>query len=312
MKHKDKILLGIILLLLVSNAYFIFFRKGEVQSASVTSERPEDYPFLSKRIFAEQQSDILINFLPLRQKLRETTAPYGDSFGVYFEYLPTGTSIGINEKVDFESASLFKIPMIMAYYRGLEEQGGDKNQTDVIKEQDINKEYGDLWQKGSGYEISLDEAIKRAITQSDNTAIAVIARNSKQADVLEVYEGLDINLTTSKDNIVLITLKGFSSILKSLFFASIVNKENSQHILDYMSQVEYRDAIVAGVPNDVPVAHKIGEIGDRLYMDCGIIYVPSRPYILCMVSATDGAEAAKRMKEVSSEVYKFVSSVSKK
>ena len=62
------------------------------------------YPLLSKRIFIDNPNDSLINFYPLRTHLREIVAPWDKTFAFYFEYLPTGMSIGVNEKIDFDAA----------------------------------------------------------------------------------------------------------------------------------------------------------------------------------------------------------------
>lgn len=67
----------------------------------------KEYPLLSKRILQEFPQDVLVNFLGLRTDLKNQVEPYGEDFGFYFEYLPTGTSIGINSEDDFYAASLF-------------------------------------------------------------------------------------------------------------------------------------------------------------------------------------------------------------
>ena len=64
--------------------------------------------------------------------------------------------------------------------------------------------------------------------------------------------------------------------------------------------------IPAGVPVGVVVAHKIGLLNNQLYEDCGIVYVPNRPYILCMVSKSDYKTAVMRMSSLSKTVYDFV------
>ena len=53
-------------------------------------------PLLSPRIFVQNPNDIIINFTDLREELRSVVSEE-KSFhaGVYFEYLPTGVSIGI-------------------------------------------------------------------------------------------------------------------------------------------------------------------------------------------------------------------------
>ena len=269
----------------------------------------EKYPHLSKRILLEVPSDILIHFLPLRDNLRHTVAPYGESFGFYFEYLPTGTSIGVNEKNEFESASLFKVPIVMAYYHAKERKGIREDPVVTIQKSQIDKEFGSLWKKGVGAKISLKDAVSYALRESDNTAAQVINSYKDHDDLLDVYEGIDIDLKTVNQHAI-ISVKGFSSVLKSLFFASVISRDHSELILSELSQSVFSNALRSGVPKDIQVAHKVGFLNENLYMDCGIVYVPRRPYVLCMVSASDGEEADRRMKEVSSKVYEFVKNAS--
>ena len=63
----------------------------------------------------------------------------------------------------------------------------------------------------------------------------------------------------------------------------------------------------SGVPKNIQVAHKIGLVTKQIYEDCGIVYVPQRPYILCMVSKSDATVAQQRMHALSKIVYDYVS-----
>ena len=79
------------------------------------------YPLLSQRIFVQQPNDTIINFTDLRSQLRSfVPAQKGLHAGVYFEYLPSGVSIGVNEKDNFISASLIKVPLIMGIFKLME------------------------------------------------------------------------------------------------------------------------------------------------------------------------------------------------
>ncbi len=66
-------------------------------------------------------------------------------------------------------------------------------------------------------------------------------------------------------------------------------------------------------PSNVLVAHKIGDYnddkGNEAFMDCGIVYVPRRPYALCMLSIGDEQTARERMQAVSGTIYDYISSV---
>lgn len=295
----------IINLLLISYVLFLLFPRNPKDTFS-------DYPLLSPRIFAENQNDILINFLPLREKLRQLMKEYGDTFAFYFEYLPSGTSIGVNEKVEFSAASLIKLPVVMAYFHQRENAPLQLTETRVIiQEKEIDKGFGTLWQKGAGVEITLEEAVRLALVESDNTAALVLADHVAKEHFNEVYEGLDIDLTL-KDNRAIITVKQYVSILKALYFSAVLSKKSSQEILDLLTKTKFSDKLPAGVDKDIPVAHKIGILeieGGDLYQDCGIVYVPQRPYILCMFSQSDENTARERMKAVSSEVYTYLKGV---
>src|SRR4051812_43641694 len=80
------------------------------------------FPFLSSRIFASNQNDILINFVNLRDELRNYVNGVKDPLGLYFEYLPSGVSIGVNDKQEFILVSLLKVPVVMAVYRNVEQE----------------------------------------------------------------------------------------------------------------------------------------------------------------------------------------------
>ncbi len=273
-----------------------------------------EYPFLARRILNENFNDVLVNFLDLRSNLRATVAPFGESFSFYFEYLLTGTSIGVNEKEEFYAASLFKLPVIMAYYRQLERLKEKEDPVLTIGEEDIDREFGDLWKKGVGFKIKISDAIKLAILESDNTAIRLVVPRITENDFEHVYQALDIDLRND-DGGARLTTKGYSSILKALYFSSVLEKEDSQQILDLLTKTKFVDKLPAGVPENIAVAHKIGVYNkngeNEAYMDCGVVYVPNRPYALCMLSVSDEQTARDRMANISRKIYDYVSSVKK-
>lgn len=309
-----KMLLCVVFLLTLGFVGGVYYRNltfPSVESESTDFEQSASkYPYLSKRILQEEQNDYLINFLSLRRQLRVMAASYKDTLAFYFEYLPTGTSIGINEKVEFSAASLIKVPIVMAYYHYKERMGLSTNRTVKIQEDQIDSGFGDLWKRGAGAEITLEEAVRLSLIESDNTAGLVLAGNVPQEDFDDVYEGLDIDFFEEKDEVI-ITAKQYASILKALYFSSVLTKDSSQQILDLLTATNFHDKLRAGVPKDIPVANKFGLLGRELFQDCGIVYVPKRPYLLCMVSHSNEEVARERMRNISSTIYQFVSETNK-
>jgi beta-lactamase class A len=290
-----------------------FLKQMPVAVANVANfdDQSAKYPLLAKRILLENPNDIIINFSLLRTNLKKITGDWGSDFSFYFEYLPTGTSIGVNEKVEYNPMSLVKVPIAMAYYYVGAKQGLDFNPTVTIKPEEVDKGSGELWQKGAGYQISLKDAAKLALVASDNTATQVIADNIPLVDYREMFLGLDIPVPDDK-NLLKLSTKEYSSILKSLYFSSVLDKGDSQEVLNYLVESPLEDGLKSGVRTGVPVANKVGILADQLYQDCGIVYVPKRQYLLCMFSKGDESLSKARMTQVSKTVYDYVVSVNGK
>jgi beta-lactamase class A len=306
------VLLVLSISLNVVGAYMYFSKPSVIASHQSLGEAEKAYPLLAKSILQGSSQDLLINFYPLRKELLKLTEPYDTSFGLYFEYLPTGTSIGINANEEFYAASLFKVPVVMAYYHGIERKGITEDPLIEIKEEHLDKEFGDLWKSGAGTKIKASEAVRLSLVESDNTAIKALLPHIEKEDFDAVYNGIDLELHTGQDG-ALVSARMYSTILKALHFSSVLSKENSQELLDMLTKTKFSDKLVAGVPSDVVVAHKIGSFkvgeGDQeAFRDCGIVYEPRRPYILCMFSVGDEQTARDRMQAMSKKIYDYVTS----
>lgn len=292
------------------------------------SSNEDLYPLLSKRIFTNNQNDILINFTDIRSSIRNYIRQQKTSIGLYFEYLPTGLSIGVNDTVQFYRASLVKLPVVMQAYKLVEQGRIDKTEKLNITEHDIDKTYGDLW-KQNRTEISFEEAVKLSLTISDNTAFRVInhrvdqevsdAGGEVESAIADVYRYLDIPLNNDAASL-LISPKNYSSILKSLYFSAYLSYQSSSELLDILSKSEYTNWLPAPIPDDIVVAHKTGvsdlssdAVSHQLlvYTDCGIVYYPDRPYLLCiMVNSDDNEESLKHIRALSLMIYDFIDSTS--
>lgn len=307
-----KIFVLFLLLSVVGNVVafgLLYYNNNDIQAADDFAALEKQYPLLSKRTLLDYLADLLMNFQNLRSSLRSKVNSYNNEFGLYFEYLPTGVSINVNGNSEIYAASLFKVPVIMAYYYGKERTHATGDQIIEVQKDQLDSQFGDLWKKGAGTKLKASEAVHLALSRSDNTAIKALVPYVKDEDFNAVYNGLDLDLTASKEG-ALITPKNYSSILKSLFFASILNRNDSEELLDIMSRSPFNDKLVAGIPPSVKVAHKIGDFRDgeskEGYRDCGIVYIPRRPYILCMYSTSSEVVARERMKDLSKMVYDYV------
>lgn len=301
---QTKMLLLITALSLVANGFLGF---GALKELGGTPQ--EQFPYLSKRIFVEDQNDIVINFVPLRTAMSDYVEKLDNPVGVYFEYLPSGISVGINEKDEYVIASLLKVPLVMAAYSQINKGELSLEQILVVEDRDLEPTFGDLWKRGAGTRITIEEAIRLILTESDNTAKNVLLHAVHPRLVEDILDYLDIPPSFEGQKLV-ITTKNYSSILRSLYLSSYLPFEYSNKILETLTHSKFNDKLTADIPSAIKVAHKIGvyEVeNNTVYSDCGIIYAPQRPYLLClMVNNAPEVKATEYMRHVSKMVYGYV------
>lgn len=291
----------------------VFFALGRFSkhSPSVNSQAGK-YPLLAQRLFEAEHNDLIINFTQLREVMKARYAQQQIPLGVYFEYLPTGSSINVNDQFEVELGSLAKVPAVMAVYRSIEngEIGPDKVLT--VQKEHIDSQFGSLWEKGVGTKVTVKDAVRLALTESDNTAVNLLLSNIPKGSHEEVFQRLDLPKTT--DGVYpTLSPKSYASVFRNLYLSSYINYHDSNAMLEYLTKTIFTDKLPAGVPPGVKVAHKIGVFSSAdkipVYNDCGIVYIPERPYVLCLMVSADEETAREEIIAYSRMVYSFVSQV---
>lgn len=288
---------------------YLFWKKSNAPAPLDTAKLYSTYPYLSKRIFTELPNDIIINFIPLREAMRTYIESLDGTLGVYFEYLPSGTSIGVYDRDEVKLASLSKVPLAMSIYKKIERGKLTEDKVLVIKKEQLDFKFGSLWKKGEGTPMKVHDLIDILLTESDNTAYNVLFDELTSGEVNEVYENLDITIN-NEGNSPAISPKNYSSIFRSLYLSSFLSEVNSNKLLDILTQTKFENKITAGVPENIKVSHKIGvfeRIDEQsLYTDCGIVFVPNRPYILCAFVRGTDQQAQEYISHVSKMIYEYV------
>lgn len=293
-------------------AILAFIVGGIVLTTSADEEASRErakYPFLASRLFGPLHDDMIINFTMLREVMNKRYGEQKVPVGVYFEYLPTGASIGVNDQLQVEIGSLSKVPAVMGIYKQLEEGSMTPNTQLTIGKNDVDNRFGDLWEKGEGAVVSVHDAINYTLKKSDNTAANTLTSALPQGELQAVFDELDLPRTRTGPFPVM-SPKSYASVFRSLFLSAYLTNNSSNEILEKLTQTEFSDKLPSGVPSDVPVAHKIGvfRIKDTqdIYSDCGIVYEPNRPYILCVMAAADENTARTEINAYSKMVYSYI------
>lgn len=234
---------------------------------------------------------------------------------VYYRDLNNGPWFGINEETLFYPASLLKVPLAMAFYWHAENDPALLSSKHVFKrvgdDRDASQAFASSRRLEDGKAYTVEELITFMLQDSSNEAALLLAEIAGQENVLDIYEDLGIPAPTYGQDYQ-ISVHTLASFFRILFNATYVDRMNSEKILSIMTDSGFDEGLEQGVPSGTIVAHKFGtrEVGGiRQLHDCGIVYVPGKPYILCvMTQGTDFAVLADFIKDVSATAFKSISS----
>lgn len=258
------------------------------------------------------------------QKLMTTRQESGDlSFAsVYFRDLNNGPWFGINESEEFFPASLLKLPLAMSFYNKAEDDPSiltkEITYTPDPSTASQIQPFGPTRNVEQGKMYTVKDLLDIMLQESSNEAAVALSNIVKPAQITDVYHNLGLVPPIFGQDYKIDTHK-YASFFRILYNATYVNKSSSESILKSLTDASFKDGLVAGVPQGVLVAHKFGSrqvdaSGNTVQLhDCGIIYAPQKPYILCvMTQGTDFTTLAGFIKSVSESVYKNVAGDTRK
>lgn len=307
-RYRSAALIGLALLLTFTAGGFsaLYLRNRNV------TQRQNHYNLLSRRVIADNPSDILINFRTLQETYQNYLAQNGltDSVSLYFEYLPTGSSIGINEDTERFGASLLKLPLAVSVYKLAESGKINLDESVTLKKEWLNSDYGDLYKKGVGYRLTYRQAMQHMLRNSDNTAALLLFDKISKIEgskSLNILGFVDANYATTSNAEVMIGTQSYSSILKCLYYSCYVSADSSQQILRYLTESDDNKRLTLFTPDSLKVAHKIGTYRVTTQSDCGIFYVPKRNYTLCIMVQGQDPQASRIIADLSLKTYEYIS-----
>ena len=265
-----------------------------------------DIAWLSVDNFLVKQKHMTTSYQDMKSNINLILQNAQGHYAFYFEDLTTGAWLGINEKEEFMPLSLLKVPTMIATLKEVEDGNLSLDQYVVLDEQDIDNRSGSLWMKGPGYALTVKDLLMRLIQDSDNTAELTLVNHVISDGVL--LESTSAIGFSQSGNVTMVTPKEYANMLRGLYFSNYLRRPFSELALTIMLETDFNSQIPAGIPSTVKVAHKVGfYTWEGYYHDCGIIYAPDKPYILCIMSKGSTAEEADRvMSQLSKLVYERV------
>ncbi len=306
--HKK--LLFLVITLLIFGSLVGYSSQAEIKKCT------KDYLFLNQSIDCSTINEKIVRVANLEKDVKKTIDEEVKKntvtrVSVFYRNLETKRWFDINDEDFFYPASLVKLPLSIAYYK-LSENG-----TDILNQKlQISAEYPDQNARQyfkikntiiPGNEYTINQMLIASLVNSDNNPLSVLNQNLGSDFRIEILQ--DLGITEEKN----ITAYDYGNIFRSLYNGSYLNLQNSEKILEYLSQSEFNEGIRAGIPQNIKVAHKFGEaalaepdgtIITRVLHDCGIVYIPKNPFIICiMTEGKDIPDMAQVIKNITQMVY---------
>lgn len=237
---------------------------------------------------------------------------------VYVRLLQSGDEFLVQPNERYFPASLRKLPLMMQYFREAELDPHiltEKKPLETESDANLGATIFPRVTPAPNEEYSALELIEFMIKYSDNVSFQVLFNALGEQWFNRVYEAMQLeypgNFALMHDHR---TPLDYALFFRTLYNATYLTLENSEKALELLTQTDYVNGIVRWLPSQVPVAHKFGvaaltnESG-RQYgelHDCGIVYKPDNPYLLCIMTKSYAPQISPvedMIAQISASVY---------
>ena len=226
---------------------------------------------------------------------REDIEDYEGIAGVYVQDLEGGWSYGVRPDEEFFSASIIKVPVMVAVYRKVDEGELSFSQMVEIQADDWAAGAGWLQWEEPGTKQTVGDLLYLMMGQSDNVATNALVRLvGGREHVNEVARSLGAKNTVlyqkvsseraavpSLDNRT--TPRDMATMMGKIATGEAASDASCKDMIDLMYQNELDWWLDAGLPADVWAANKAGWLY-KVYDEAGIVQDGDRPYVAAILS----------------------------
>ena len=267
---------------------------------------------------AKENSEII----PLKQRIEKSIEDQirekriADA-SVYFRLLDSGKWVSIRSSEKFSPASLLKVPVMIIVLNEEEKMphfAEEKIEFSAPTPLSVEPNYKPSKLLKAGESYTVDDLLYRMIVYSDNNAMSLLLdkldRKFSKDLIDKLYQEFGV---PSPQNIDYMTVEEYAAFFRILYNATYLSREMSEKALSLLVKTEFKEGLNGGVPSDIPIAHKFGErqFGKnnetKQMHDCGIVYYPNNPYLLCVMTRGNSFEYLDNsIREISRIVYEDV------
>ncbi|MBE9191760.1 serine hydrolase [Gloeocapsopsis crepidinum LEGE 06123] len=201
--------------------------------------------------------------------------------GVFFVDLDTGGYLDVNGNTTFASASMIKVPILVAFFQDVDAGKIRLDESLTLKKELIGGGSGDMQYKPLETKFTALETATKMIVISDNTATnLLIERMGGVAALNERF--LSWGLTATQIRNLLPDLEGTNTtspkdlahLMALVNEGDLMSVRSRDRLLDIMQRTVTNTLLPRGLGEGATIAHKTGDIGS-LVGDVGLVDMPN-------------------------------------
>ncbi|WP_293894261.1 serine hydrolase [Flavobacterium sp.] len=282
-------------------------------SCNYDVKRMNGYKFIKPLMFVDEECESA-PLAGIKQKMAAIIDRYkttGDltTASVYLREYAHNEWTSVNDGDKFDPGSLFKVPVLIAILRQDEINPGFLNKSIVYDQRvDAGKNVAfasKTIQFGQSYTVK--ELLSYMIKYSDNNATILLEKNLEPKILQKLFSDVGLEVPNMYASQYLFTTREYSYFMRAIYNAAYLSIEHSEYAGELLSQSNFKEGILKGLPPGTKVAHKFGESGnqnDKQLHESAIVYLANKPYLLTvMTKGKDNKKLSQFIGEISQTVY---------
>lgn len=244
----------------------------------------------------------------LAEQLQPLIDQHEGKVAVAIKHLKTGEEWKHQADEPMPTASLIKLPLMVAAYQAAEEKKLDLNQLITLEADDKVGGSGILTTHFSpGTQFPLRDAVRLMIAYSDNTATNLVAEQTGLEATAKLMESLGLKETklnsyvfkrdtsifperSKKFGLGSTTAGEMIRLLELLDAKKLVTPSACDEMLGHLYACEDRQKLARFLPEGTRLAHKSGSVND-VRCEAGIIDSSSGPIAVCVLTADNADQS---------------------
>jgi beta-lactamase class A len=236
--------------------------------------------------------------------IQARVAKSGADVGIAFETLDGRLTWSSRGDDVFHAASTMKIPVMIELFHQVREGKVKLSDPLPVKNEFHSLVDGSVFTlkpaddsetdlyKAVGQTRTLDQLCDLMVTVSSNFATNLLIQKfgidnvratvtSLHADGMDIKRGVEDQKAFDKGLNNTTTAHGLATLLVAIANGKAVDADSSAKMVEILERQKFNEGIPAGVPANIRVAHKTGEI-TKIHHDAGIVYA-ERPFVIVVL-----------------------------